>query len=215
MRPLLFLWLVGAVFAQGTSPKAKPEDYPVHARARSAGIGAEFMVHSFSGGEQTYLVKNYLVVEVALFPPNGKAVDVHSGNFMVRINGHKRELLPQSPSIVSTSVAHPEWDDSRRVEADIGAGPATVSLGRPSPTQIPGMPDPNQRPGPVQVPKENPSGLEPRQTVKPEQLVIDTALPQGEHRQPVSGFLYFAYTGKARAIKSLELRYEDALLKLR
>lgn len=217
MRTLLLcLSLLGAVFAQGTPPKEKPEDYPVHAQARSAGLGAEFMVHSFSSGEQTYLVRHYLVVEVALFPPKGQVVDVHSGNFMIRINGKKQELLPQPPSLVASAVAHPDWEDSPRVQADAGAGPAGVSLGRPRQVQIPGMPIPGQQgPQPTQVPRDNPSGLPPRDPVKPELIVLETALPQGEHRGPVSGFLYFAYSRKTSSIRSLELRYEDAVLKLR
>jgi hypothetical protein len=215
MRPVTLILFVGLVHAQGTAPRDKSEDYPVHALARSADIGAEFMVHSFSGGEQTYLVKGYLVIEVALYPPKGRTVDVHSGNFMVRINGRKQELLPQPPSIVSAAVAHPEWDGPSRVEAGAGMGNAKVALGQPRPTQIPGIPMPAQAPQPTRVPKEDPSGLPPRERVKPEKLVLDTALPQGEARRPVSGFLYFAYPRKASSIKSLELRYEDAILKLR
>ncbi len=192
MRPLLLLGLAGAVFAQGTTPKAKPEDYPAHAQARSAALGAEFMVHSFSGGEQTYVARGFLVVEVALYPPHGQNVDVHSGNFVMYINGRKQELLPQPPSLVAASIAHPDWNSTRHVEANAGAGP--VSVGRPMPAQVPHA-----------------------QTTqsKPEQVLIETALPQGEHHAPVSGFLFFAYSGRVQAIKSLELRYEDAILRLR
>ncbi len=172
------------------------------------------MIHSFSGGEQTYIVKGFLVVEVALFPPKGENIDVHSGNFVVRMNGRKQEFLPQSPSVVAATVAHPEWDDARHLETDGEAGPVAVGLGRPQPVQIPGVPVPGQ-PRPLPHPQDNPGGLPPREQVKPEQLLLNTALPQGEHRGPVSGFLYFAYNGKASSIKSLELRYEDAVLKLR
>ena len=187
----------------------------MHAQARSADVGAEFMVHSFSGSEQTYLVKGFLVVEVALYPPEGRTVDVHSGNFMMRVNGRKQELLPQPPSLVASALTHPEWDGPSRVEAGAGMGDARVTLGQHRPAQIPGIPMPAQVPQSTRVPKDDPSGLPPRELVKPEKLVLDTALPQGEARRPVSGFLYFAYSGKASSIKSLELRYEDAILKLR
>ena len=53
MRPILWLCCAGLAFAQGgTVPKQKPEDYDAHAQARDAAVGAEFMVHSFSRGEQ-------------------------------------------------------------------------------------------------------------------------------------------------------------------
>lgn len=188
----------------------------MYAQARSAALGAEFMVHSCSEGEQTYIVKGFLVVEVALYPPKGRMVDVHSGNFVLRINGRKQELLPQSPALVAASVAHPEWSSNpHHVQADAGEGPATVGVGRPRPVQIPGMPIPGQASAPPEAPQDHPSGLPPRERMKPDQLVRDTALSQGEHRGPLSGFLYFAYAGKTSAIKSLELRYEDAVLKLR
>jgi len=215
MRPLLLVLLTGAAFAQGTTPKEKPEDYPVHAQTRSATLGGEFMVHSFSAGEQSYFVKGFLVVEVALYPPKGRMVDTHSGNFILRINGHKQEVLPQPPSVVAAAVAHPEWNSQSRVEGDAGIGPTSVSVGRPRPAEVPGMPIPGQPSAPPQAPRDNPSGLPPRERVKPQQVVLDTALPEGEHRGPVSGFLYFAWAGKASSIKSLELRYEDAVLKLR
>lgn len=51
--------------------------------------------------------------------------------------------------------------------------------------------------------------------MKPEELVVQTALPEGSRRGPVSGYLYFAYKGKTASIKTLELLYEDAVLRLR
>jgi hypothetical protein len=215
MRPLLLLGIAGAVFAQGTTPKPAPEDYPVHGQARSAVVGAEFMVHSFSAGEQTYIVKGYLVLEVALYPPKGQNVDVHSGNFVLHMNGRKQEFLPQSPSVVAATLAHPEWADDRRLTVDGQAGPVGISTGQTRPAQIPGMPIPGQPTPLPRAPRDNPSGLPPREQVQPAQLLLDSALPQGEHHGPVSGFLYFAYSGKISAIKSLELRYEDVTLKLR
>src|SRR5215469_14969132 len=107
--------------------------------------------------------------------------------------------------MVAASIAHPEWDAPPRVEVGAGAGPANVSLGAPRPTQIPGMPIPGQGREPLPVPKDDSSGLPRQERVKPEQIVLDTALPQGESRRPVSGFLYFLYSGKTAAIKSLEL----------
>lgn len=154
MRPLLGLWLVGSVFGQGTVPRERAENYPVHALARSAALGAQFLDQTVAGARQTSTVKGYVVVEVALYPPPGRTVDVHSGNFILRINGKKQELLPQPPSRVAA-------------------------------------------------------------TATPGQAAVDAALPQGEHRSAVSGLLYFAYSGKLSAIKSLVLRYEDATLQLK
>ena len=167
MRPLLLLGLAASVFAQGTNPREKPEDYPAYAQARSAWIGGQFTVHSFSGEGRSYLAKGFLVVELALYPPRGRSVDVHSGNFALHINGRKHEVLPQMLSLVAAAITHGDAD--------------------------------NTPPG----------------NLTPRQLLLQTALPQGEHSGPVSGFLYFPYAGKVSAIRSLELQYEDSILQLR
>ena len=59
------------------------------------------------------------------------------------------------------------------------------------------------------------AGIDRPEPVRPEELLVRTALSDGEFRGPVSGFLYFAYKGKPSGIKSLDLLYEDAVLKLR
>ena len=78
MRCFVLAIAASCAFAQGTEPKPKPEDYPVHGQARvegkTVGIGAEFMVHSFSRGEESYIASDFLVVEVALFPPRGEGI---------------------------------------------------------------------------------------------------------------------------------------------
>ena len=83
MRYLVFLAAVLAahaqsapkpsIYSEGTQTKTSAGEYPVHATSGSLAIGAEYMVHSFGSGEQMYLAENYLVVEVALFPPKGRA----------------------------------------------------------------------------------------------------------------------------------------------
>src|SRR5271169_6578688 len=89
MRYWLLLFSVGAALGQGTQTKPKAKDYEVHASTRTADIGAEYMVHSFSRGDRAYLAKDYLVVEVALFPPKGETIEVQNANFSLRINGRK------------------------------------------------------------------------------------------------------------------------------
>jgi hypothetical protein len=212
----LFLCCVSLALAQGgTEPKPKAEDYDVHAQSKYIAIGAEFMVHSFSGQGQTYIAKDFLVVEVALYPPKGQSVDVNEGAFALRINGKKQVLVPAPPSMAASSLQHPEWQTGPRLEAGGGMGNTGVILGRPVPTQVPGgQPPPQSRvprvPGP-----DNPGGIEPERRVTAPELLVQTALPEGPHRGPASGFLYFPYKGKSTSIKSLELLYEDVVLKLR
>ena len=66
----------------------------------------------------------------------------------------------------------------------------------------------------MEVPEYNPTGIH-KEPVKADVLVIETALVEGPHHSAISGFLYFPFRGKIGSIKSLELLYRDAVLKLR
>lgn len=215
MRSILLVWTAGLAFAQGTPPKATPEEYPVHAAVGDVAVGAEFMVHSFSRGEQMFIAQDYLVVEVALFPPKGETVLVEPGKFGLRVNGKKSVLSPEAPAMVAASLNHPEWQQRPRAEAGIGMGGIGAGTGTPRQTApFPGGPQ-SRGPQPPRAPDAgNPAGVE-REPVRPEELLAETALPGGVHRGPVSGFLYFAYKGKVSSIKSLDLLYGSTVLKLR
>jgi len=213
--PLILCCASLALAQGGTDPKPKAEDYDVHGQSKYIALGAEFMIHSFSGQGQTYIAKDFLVVEVALYPPKGQSVDVNEGAFALRINGKKQVLVPVAPSMVASTLQHPEWQTGPRLEAGGGLGNTGVILGRPAPTQVPGGQPPPQSRVPRVPSPDNPSGIEPERRVTAPELLVQTALPEGPHRGPVSGFLYFPYRGKTASIKSLELLYEDVVLKLR
>ena len=215
MRWILLPCFAALAFGQGTEPKPKAEDYDVHARSKQIALGAEFMVHSFSGEGQTFIAEDYLVVEVALYPPKGETVTVNTGAFALRVNGKKPPLVAQTPTMVAYSLNRPEWNQRPRMEAEGGYGNTGVILGRPVPSQVPGgqqrrLPMPPRAPAP-----DAPGGIDRPEPVRPEELLVRTALSDGEFRGPVSGFLYFAYRGKPSGIKTLDLLYEDAVLKLR
>jgi hypothetical protein len=219
MRYAVPIFFAGLMFGQGTEPKHKPDDYEVHAQARSAAIGAEFMVHSFSRGEQSFLAKDYLVVEVAVFPPKGQTIAIENGNFSLRINGKKQMLTPQPPTMVAAALQHPEWEQPRGLRPEIGGGVGNtgVMLGGPPRNQTPfpgSNPPGSQLPQPTPIPRDNPTGIQ-KEPVKADVLLIETALVEGQHHWAFSGFLYFPFRGKISSIKTLELLYEDAVLKLR
>jgi hypothetical protein len=218
MRYGLLLFSMGALFAQGTEPKPKVEDYEVHANTPTAAIGAEYMVHTFSRGDKAFLAKDYLVVEVALYPPKGTTFEVRNADFSLRINGKKPPLMPEAVSMVAASLQHPEWEQPKpNVEVDAGVGNAGVVVGGPprNPHPFPGSSEPGtELPPRVDVPKDNPTGME-KEQVKAEVVAVETALVEGPRHTPISGFLYFAYRAKPGSVKTLELQYQDAVLKLK
>ena len=219
MRIWLLIVCAGLAFGQGTEPKPKAEDYESHAQAADLALGAEFMVHSFSRGDISFLAPDYLVVEVALYPAKGTTLAVQNGNFKLRVNGKKPGLDAAVLSMVAASLQHPEWRQPGGIQtsAEGRAGNGGVILGGPpyNPTPFPGSNPPgSQPPPPVKVPRDNPTGIE-KEPVRAEDVLRETALPEGEHRFPFSGFLYFPYRGKISGIKTLELSYGDIVLKLR
>jgi hypothetical protein len=177
------------------------------------------MVHSFTRGDQVFLAKDYLVVEVALYPRKGADLEVRNADFSLRINGRKAVLMPEAVSIVAASLQHPEWELPRtpNAEVDAGAGNAGVVIGGPprNAHPFPGSTEPGtELPPRIEVPKDNPSGIE-QPRVKADVLAVETSLVEGPHHAAISGFLYFAYRGKPASIKTLELLYQDAVLKLK
>jgi hypothetical protein len=213
--PILLL-CVFCAFGQGTDPKPKVEEYDVHAGSRAAAVGAEFMVHSFSGDNQMFLVEDFLVVEVAMYPPKNAALKVTAADFRLRLNGKNPLLTVASPAFVASAMGRPEWRSGPQLEAGGGMGNTGVILGRPVPSQVPGGPPATTGPRPPRAPSpQDRSGIDKPEPVSATELLVRTALPEGVQRWPVAGFLYFPWKGKTKSIKSLELLYDDAVLKLR
>lgn len=191
----------------GTSPKAGPADYPASGNAAKVWIGAEYMGHSFSAGQRTFITKDYLVVEVALYPAKGEHLMINTSQFSLRLNGKKQALAPQAPEFVAASLKFPDWETHQQIEAN--AGP--IILGRPqSVERFPGDPEAQQRlPNPAPAPTvDDSSGVNKEPPVTADQTAVAAALPEGEAHGPVSGYLYFAYKSSLKRIRSLELDYE-------
>jgi len=211
----LTVWPLTAQGPYGTIPKPQPTGYPSHAQLGQVWLGAEYLVHSLPVRGQTLIVPDYLVIEVALYPPRGQPLVVSSGQFTLRVNGKKQVLHAQAPGFVAASLKYPDWEQKPSVVAHGSIGNAGVILGRPEPVErFPGDRRPAQTrlPNPPKAPApEDPSGLPQPEAFKPEEAVAETALPAGEARGPVSGYVFFAYKGKTKSLKTLELIYDGPL----
>ena len=112
-------WLYGRQQPDG------PADYPAHATLGTTtlgttAIGAEYLVHSIPAGNQTLLASEYLVFEVAVFPPRDHAVEISSGTFTLRLNGKKQVLYPVAPGFVAAAREYRDWEF--RPNAEVTAG---------------------------------------------------------------------------------------------
>ena len=194
---------------QGTAPRPGPEDYPVRTSVGDHHLAADFMVRSFYGRGRSFLLKDYLAVEVALYGPRFSRLPISTSHFSLRIKGAKRALRPEAPPLVAASLRYPDWE--RRPHGSIGVtlGGGGVILGEPEPVErFPGdprasVPTPPRVPDSPQAP-----GAEPEDPVQAAEVAIESALPEGEQPLPVSGYLYFAFKGKAKKLRSVELLYE-------
>jgi hypothetical protein len=212
MRYLASIFLATLAWAQGTDPRAKADEYEAHTRVKEVELGAEYMVSSFSGQGKTFIAPDHLVVEVALFPPKGDTVAVASGDFTLRVDG--RVLRAVSPQMVVTAMQRQEWKRPKGVEATAGVGNDTVILGAPQ--RQPTYGTIGRTPAPPRAPEPDYRGNVPAgEPVRADELLPRTALPDGTFKGPVSGFVYFPYTGKVTKIRTVELLYGDISLKLK
>lgn len=198
--------LLACVFLLQAAPREKAADFPAHAQLKDLGLGVEYLAHSLFSSDQTLLVKDYVIVEVGLFPAKGKPLTVSHGQFTLRINGKKTALLAQTPAFVAASVKYEDWEVRPTLTGGVGMGDGSVILGRPRQTsRFPGDPtERNRLPKPPQAPApEDRSGVDKAPPVKPEELVVRAALVEGEVGLPVTGVLYFPFKGKVKSVSLL------------
>jgi hypothetical protein len=167
-------------------------------------IGAEYMVHSIPGERGGYFAKEYLVVEVAIFPAAKEALKISSGQFTLRIN-NKSTLISQSAGAVAAALKYPDWEQRPQMTAQ--AGP--LIYGAPQVGRFPGDPTQPRRLPTPRVPDQTDSGNVERQPNLPiEDAIARAALPEGLVREHVKGCLFFRFEGKLKSIKSLDLVYD-------
>jgi len=206
MRVAFFLSAAALLHAQGTPPRTKATDYPVHTQMGTVTLAAEYLVHSLPTPKGTLVATDYLVVEVAFFGPSFSRLKMSPDNFSLRINGKGEPLTTEPPGMVSGSIKFPSAHPHLESAASVGIGDGTVSLGpRAPPSRFPG--DGNDR---------TPTGQAPTLKEVDEEASIDyrvqnAALPEGEHSLPRSGLLYFYFRGKIKNVHSLDLFYEGTM----
>ncbi|MBI3280250.1 MAG: hypothetical protein HYZ57_10455 [Acidobacteria bacterium] len=207
MRPLACVLFAGLAFAQGTTPRPKAEDYPARGAITGATVGVEYNVRTFAAEGRTFVIGDYLVVGVAVYPHSRKQeVPIAHSRFTLRINGRKDAIFPQPPGMVAASLKYPDWERERGVT--VAAGP--VIIGRPQiQPRFPGdqRPPQTRMPAPPRAPSD--AGAPAAEPVDFDELIARAALPEGRVTMPVSGFLYFAWRGKLSKIKSVDLVIED------
>ena len=208
--------IAASLHAQGTTPKASPSDYPVHAAAGGVTLAAEYLVHAIPTPSGSFVARDYLVVEAAFFGPPSSRLNLSAEHFTLRINGRKAPVMTQSPGIVSASLKYPDWTQRPTLVGTAGMGDRAVIIGQPAPVErFPGDPTARRGPQAPRVPEpENPTGEPKEPQMGIEKRVQRAALPEGAHVPPASGLLFFPFNGKTKSLRSLELIYDGPLGKM-
>jgi hypothetical protein len=201
----LAIAFAAAASAQGIANRPKASDYPVSATTEAVSIGAEYLVHSFSGKRSTYVARDHLVIEIGIFP--AKELMVSSGHFTLKVNGKKQLLFSQPPQFVAAALKWDDWENRRQLETGVGIGDSTIGVGPRWDPRFPGDQRRRRLPSPPRAPDTTPSAdtVEPQE--KAEEVVVTAALTEGKTAYPIAGYLYFPFKGKPKSIKSLELIY--------
>jgi hypothetical protein len=175
------------VQAQGIPPRATPGDYQVKGQAGNLTIAAEFLGHSIPTANGTVITEDYVVVEAAVFGPEGARAALSASDFMLRINGKKNPLQGAHFGLVFSSLKDPEWGPTPSETAKSKTSVGGQGGGSEPPPLPPKMPVPLRR--------------------AMEQRVQKAALPEGDRALPQAGLVFFQYRGKVDGIHSVELTY--------
>jgi hypothetical protein len=204
MRPIaagVTLFLAATLLALDV--RKSPSEYPAQGKGQDLEVGADYTVRQFLADGHAISIEDYLLVEVGVFPEGETNVNLQ--RFTLRVNG-KNLLVPQTPGIVAGSLKYPDWSSKPTLEA--GVGP--VILGRRQPVaRFPG----DRR---ETVPQREPIARE--SETKPidyTELLARAALPEGRTKRPVAGYVFFAFDGKLKSIRTVELLVDGVPLKLR
>ncbi|HTB18273.1 MAG TPA: hypothetical protein VK708_09150 [Bryobacteraceae bacterium] len=200
----------------GVPPRGTATDYPAHGPAGAADIAADIVPpNQVAKMFSPEISKQYIVVEVAIYPGNGVPFDVESKDFALQAGEHvSRGDLP-------IDVA--PWPEARgpgrRVPVDVttetgiiyqrsndpvygrqqGVGTYSgVGVSAPGQSAPPPPPDPKADPRVVY------------------DKVRRYALAEGDTKTAIAGYLYFPQYAKRRKSDAIELKYtkDDVALNL-
>ncbi len=173
--------------AQHPTTRAKASDYPAHFRLPTLEIGAEFLPSGIPGSQGAFSGKEYLVVEVGVFPLT-KSVTIAKSQFTLHVDGSSVALRALSPGSASVAEVQP-GTLSQGGSVVLGGPPLkSSSESRDSQSHVPRSPIP----------------LEPAESAGHR----TSAGLEGTITRPASGYVLFRFDGNARAIHSVELVYD-------
>jgi hypothetical protein len=186
---------------KGTVPRSAAYRYPAHTESNGVGIGAALLTpdqvrHTFASDVN----RCCRVVEVALYPPKDKPVEVSPDDFSLRVTGTDLAAKPSSAKLLAAML-----QKKTRSQRDVTVSP-TFGVGYESGARY----DPitgERRGGGVYTqagvgvgvggPGAQPAATDrDRDTMELE--LSEQGLPEGAASAPVAGYLYFPLSSKKK-----------------
>ena len=196
----------------GVSPRASSSDYDAHQSVTGGSLGASIVAADRAGKIfSANTGKNYLVVEVGIYPGKAAAVDVIAGDFILR-NSDAR--------IYPSTAVDVAWHGQRRrvlTGAPRRGGPnVEIATGVAYGTR--GTTPAGQPTGGLEVwsgiavsnsSQTAPAGNSNSHLTVLEDTLRTLGLPEGQTTAPVAGYLYFLLPGKKSKNDRFDLEYSQ------
>ena len=190
-------WLLASLPLLAQTPKIT--DYAARNKVAGVEIGARYLPQGLPSSAGVHAGKNFLVVDVGIFPDFKSGLTISKSQFTVIVDG-KSSLAAQSPVAASpggSSLADAREPASNDGAVQLGGPPVPTPHGSKTQELESSMPR-----HPISLDEPAPSS-----SLAPARKA---ALPEGLITKPVSGYLFFRFGGDPKSVHSLELNYQGA-----
>jgi hypothetical protein len=199
--------------AQGTVSPRKVTELRNHVEVEGIGLGATVLNEAqMKQHFVAELGRDYLVVEVALYPKDGTDLQVQPAQFVLHIAGQDRALRSENPKVIAASIQ--KGEESKRDISIVPHVDVGYESGRRGYDPVTGTARSTggiyTNTGVAVIVGASSPGADPKNEGVMALELSEKALPQGTFTKPVAGHLYFRI-GKetSKDIKAkFELAYE-------
>lgn len=203
--------------SRGLRPRPAPADYPAHEASQEVTVAAAVLTPNQVKATFSTDLKDYLVIEVGVYPAAGQTLDIIRTDFAIRAGTQGELVRAANPEAIAASNQRKSNPPPSR-PSDVTIYP-TATIGYESGTWT--DPTTGQRrhaggvytdtgvgvavgdPGYPQPPR--PGSTDRDRDVMSQELT-DRMLPEGNTAMPIAGYLYFRLPAKVRT-SALELQY--------
>jgi hypothetical protein len=199
MRLPLLIIAAAATLARAADPglpaRSSPADYPANAAGSSATVAAEIMDPEQVRHRFATDLSNYVVMEVAVYPKDGRRIDLHAMDFALQMDD-RPYVRPVDPKRIAGVVQRKSRSRADDILLYPSVGVTTGTWGTGTTVGV-GVGVGGGPPGPASTDAD-------RRTMQLE--LEEQGLPDRTIVKPVAGYLYFPVGNKK--YDKFELRYE-------